>query len=253
MSQNEVRAKKYLGQHFLKDLNIAQDIVNACHTTDTKNILEVGPGMGVLTQYLIQKDMNVRVAEIEYLKLNYPQLHGRIIEGDFLKMNLNEVFGGENFTLIGNFPYNISSQIMFHALDYTEKIPQIVGMFQKEVAERLVAEHGSKIYGILSVLLKVYYDTEYLFTVSENVFNPPPKVKSGVIRLVRKKDIASDFDPQLLKKIVKAGFNQRRKTLRNALKPLGIPPEVAQSPYLDMRAEQLPYTDFIELTRLFSK
>ncbi|MDD4820382.1 MAG: 16S rRNA (adenine(1518)-N(6)/adenine(1519)-N(6))-dimethyltransferase RsmA [Flavobacteriales bacterium] len=257
MSQKEVRAKKYLGQHFLKDLSIAQDIVDACLPTLSNNVLEVGPGMGVLTQYLLQKDMNVRVAEIdtesvEYLKLNFPQLHGRIIEGDFLKMNLCDVFHSEPFTLIGNFPYNISSQIMFHALDYTEKIPQIVGMFQKEVAERLTATHGSKVYGILSVLLKVYYDTEYLFTVDENVFNPPPKVKSGVIRLVRKTDIPNDFDPEMLKKIVKAGFNQRRKTLRNALKPLGIPPLVAQSPYLDMRAEQLPYTSFLELTRLYT-
>jgi 16S rRNA (adenine1518-N6/adenine1519-N6)-dimethyltransferase len=223
-----------------------------CHT------LEVGPGMGVLTQYLIEKKVDVKVAEIdtesvEYLKLNFPALHGRIIEGDFLKMNLDETFAGQEFTLIGNFPYNISSQIMFHALDYYRHIPQIVGMFQKEVAERLTAEHGSKVYGILSVLLKAYYDTEYLFTVPEHVFNPPPKVKSGVIRLVRKKDLVVDWDEAMLKKIVKAGFNQRRKTLRNALRVIGIPTAVQDSPLLDKRAEQLPYTDFIALTRLYTE
>lgn len=253
----QVRAKKHLGQHFLKDLSIARDIAHAAISPYDAHTLEVGPGMGVLTQYLIDKKIDVKVAEIdtesvEYLRLNFPALHGRIIEGDFLKMDLDDVFGGQEFTLIGNFPYNISSQIMFHALDYYQKIPQIVGMFQKEVAERLTAQHGSKVYGILSVLLKTYYDTEYLFTVDEHVFNPPPKVKSGVIRLVRKQDLVVDWDTDMLKKIVKAGFNQRRKTLRNALRPLGIPEAVAQSPYMDMRAEQLPYTDFIQLTRLYT-
>lgn len=254
----QVRAKKHLGQHFLKDLSIARDIAYAMREPYDCHTLEVGPGMGVLTQYLIEKKVDVKVAEIdtesvEYLKLNFPALHGRIIEGDFLKMNLDETFAGQEFTLIGNFPYNISSQIMFHALDYYRHIPQIVGMFQKEVAERLTAEHGSKVYGILSVLLKAYYDTEYLFTVPEHVFNPPPKVKSGVIRLVRKKDLVVDWDEAMLKKIVKAGFNQRRKTLRNALRVIGIPAAVQDSPLLDKRAEQLPYTDFIALTRLYTE
>lgn len=253
----KVKAKKHLGQHFLTDLSIASDIAGTLSCAPTANVLEVGPGMGVLTQFLMKNGHDVKVAEIdaesvEYLRLNFPGLHGRIIEGDFLRMDLRDVFGGQEFSLIGNYPYNISSQIMFKALEYTNIIPVISGMFQKEVAERLTAEHGSKTYGILSVLLKVYYDTEYLFTVPENVFSPPPKVKSGVIRLVRKKDLTVDFDACLLKKIVKAGFNQRRKTLRNALKIVGLPENVASSRFMDLRAEQLPYSDFIELTRLYS-
>lgn len=254
----KVKAKKHLGQHFLTDLSIAADIAATLSHAPTANVLEVGPGMGVLTQFLMKNGHEVRVAEIdsesvEYLRMNFPGLHGRIIEGDFLRMDLRDIFAGQEFSLIGNYPYNISSQIMFKALEYTDIIPVISGMFQKEVAERLTAEHGSKTYGILSVLLKVYYDTEYLFTVPENVFSPPPKVKSGVIRLVRKKEPATGFDVCMLKKIVKAGFNQRRKTLRNALKTLGIPESVASSRFMDLRAEQLPYSDFIELARLYSR
>lgn len=254
----KVRAKKYLGQHFLTDRDIARRIADTVDGAPNGNVLEVGPGMGILTECLLEKGCNVLVAEIDtesvdYLLANFPALSGRVIEGDFLKMDLSALFGGEDFTLIGNFPYNISSQIMFRALEYTSRIHRISGMFQKEVAERLTAPHGSKVYGILSVLLAVYYTSEYLFTVPESVFSPPPKVKSGVIRLDRRQDIPQDFDPETLKKIVKAGFNQRRKTLRNALKPLGIPPQVAASPLLDLRAEQLPYTDFLDLSRLFEK
>ena len=254
----KVRAKKYLGQHFLTDRDIARRIADTVDGAPNGNVLEVGPGMGILTECLLEKGCNVLVAEIDtesvdYLLANFPALSGRVIEGDFLKMDLSALFGGKDFTLIGNFPYNISSQIMFRALEYTSRIHRISGMFQKEVAERLTAPHGSKVYGILSVLLAVYYTPEYLFTVPESVFSPPPKVKSGVIRLDRRQDIPQDFDPETLKKIVKAGFNQRRKTLRNALKPLGIPPHVAASPLLDRRAEQLPYTDFLDLSRLFEK
>lgn len=254
----KVRAKKYLGQHFLTDRDIARRISDTVDGAPNGNVLEVGPGMGILTEYLLEKGCNVLVAEIDtesvdYLQMNFPALSGRVIEGDFLKMDLSALFGGEDFTLIGNFPYNISSQIMFRALEYTSRIHRISGMFQKEVAERLTAPHGSKVYGILSVLLAVYYTSEYLFTVPESVFSPPPKVKSGVIRLDRRRDIPQDFDPEILKKIVKAGFNQRRKTLRNALKPLGIPPQAAASPLLDLRAEQLPYTDFLDLSRLFER
>ncbi len=254
----KVRAKKYLGQHFLTDRDIARRIADTVDGAPNGNVLEVGPGMGILTECLLEKGCNVLVAEIDtesvdYLLANFPALSGRVIEGDFLKMDLSALFGGEDFTLIGNFPYNISSQIMFRALEYTSRIHRISGMFQKEVAERLTAPHGSKVYGILSVLLAVYYTSEYLFTVPESVFSPPPKVKSGVIRLDRRRDIPQDFNPETLKKIVKAGFNQRRKTLRNALKPLGIPPQVAACSLLDLRAEQLPYTDFLDLSRLFEK
>lgn len=254
----KVRAKKHLGQHFLTDRDIARRIADTVDGAPNGNVLEVGPGMGILTECLLEKGCNVLVAEIDtesvdYLLASFPALSGRVIEGDFLKMDLSALFGGEDFTLIGNFPYNISSQIMFRALEYTSRIHRISGMFQKEVAERLTAPHGSKVYGILSVLLAVYYTSEYLFTVPESVFSPPPKVKSGVIRLDRRLDIPQDFDPETLKKIVKAGFNQRRKTLRNALKPLGIPPQVAACSLLDLRAEQLPYTDFLDLSRLFEK
>lgn len=253
----KVKAKKHLGQHFLTDRDIARRIADTVDGAPNRNVLEVGAGMGILTECLLEKGCNVLVAEIdtesvEYLNLNFPALSGRIIAGDFLKMDLSALFGGEDFTLIGNFPYNISSQIMFRALDFTGRIHRISGMFQKEVAERLTAPHGSKVYGILSVLLAVYYRPEYLFTVSETVFSPPPKVKSGVIRLDHRDDVPGDFDPAVLKKIVKAGFNQRRKTLRNAFKTLGAPPAVMQSPLLDKRAEQLPYTDFLDLSRLFT-
>ena len=242
---DKVRAKKALGQHFLTDRTIARRIADTVDGAPNANVLEVGPGMGILTECLLEKGCNVLTAEIDgesvdYLLANFPALSGRIIQADF---------SGEDFTLIGNFPYNISSQIMFRALDHTERIHRICGMFQREVAQRLTAPPGSKVYGILSVLLDVYYRPEYLFTVDETVFSPPPKVKSGVIRLDRRREVPRDFDPQVLRRVVKAAFNQRRKTLRNALKPLGIPEAQAGSTLLDRRAEQLSSADFLELSR----
>ncbi|MCB9201573.1 MAG: 16S rRNA (adenine(1518)-N(6)/adenine(1519)-N(6))-dimethyltransferase RsmA [Flavobacteriales bacterium] len=248
-----VSAKKHLGQHFLTDLNISKKIAESL-ISNTKNILEIGPGMGVLTQFLLESKANVQVCEIdsesvEYLQNNFPQLNGKIIQGDFLKLELEKLFT-EQVSIIGNFPYNISSQILFKALDYKELIPELVGMFQKEVAERVVAEHGNKTYGILSVLLQAYYDAEYLFTVHENVFNPPPKVKSAVIRLTRKEN--TDFiNRKLLFSIVKTAFNQRRKKLSNALKSLTIPKSLESHNFLNLRAEQLSVNDFIELTKIW--
>ena len=202
----KVRAKKHLGQHFLNDLNIAQKIADSLHYQAYKQVLEIGPGMGVLTQFLLQKDSEVFVIEIDtesvvYLKTHFPQLNNQIIEGDFLKIPLNEIFK-EPFAMIGNFPYNISSQILFKAFDYKDMIPEIAGMFQKEVAERIASQPGNKNYGIISVLLQAHYDIEYLFTVNENVFTPPPKVKSGVIRLIRKENQTLDCDEKLFKRVV---------------------------------------------------
>ncbi|MCP4520889.1 MAG: 16S rRNA (adenine(1518)-N(6)/adenine(1519)-N(6))-dimethyltransferase RsmA [Cytophagales bacterium] len=251
----KVKAKKHLGQHFLNDEGIAQDIVDALIPKDKQTkVLEVGPGMGVLTKYLLEKSAyETYVAEIdtesvEYLRVNYPTLSPRIIEGDFLKMNFDNHFE-EEFYVIGNFPYNISSQIYFKVLENKDKIPVCVGMIQKEVAERIASKHGNKTYGILSVLLQAYYDIEYLFTVHEHVFNPPPKVKSAVIRLVRNDRTDLGCDPKLFKRLVKQGFNNRRKTLRNALKPLGLPKEFTDAEeMLNLRAEQLSVDDFISLT-----
>ena len=251
----KVRAKKHLGQHFLNDLNIAQKIAESLQHQAYKQVLEIGPGMGVLTQFLLQKDSEVFVIEIDtesvvYLKTHFPQLNSHIIEGDFLKLPLNEIFK-EPFALIGNFPYNISSQILFKALEHKDIIPEIAGMFQKELAERVASQPGNKNYGIISVLLQAYYDIEYLFTVNENVFTPPPKVKSGVIRLIRKENQTLDCDEKLFKRVVKTAFNQRRKTLRNALKSITLVDEKKAKPYLSLRAEQLSVDDFIQLTQSF--
>ena len=215
-----VKPKKFLGQHFLKDLSIAQDIVNTVDVCPELPILEVGPGMGVLTQFLLTKQRPVKVVELDfesvaYLKENFPSLQSNnIIECDFLKMNLEEVFDGQPFVLTGNYPYNISSQIFFKMLDYKNLIPCCTGMIQKEVAERIAAAPGSKTYGILSVLIQAWYKVEYLFTVHEHVFNPPPKVKSAVIRMTRNDVQTLGCDERLFKQIVKTTFNQRRKTLR---------------------------------------
>ena len=214
-----VRAKKHLGQHFLNDEKIAFNITNLL-SDGAKNVVEIGPGMGVLTQFLVKKDFTTEVVEIDaesvfYLRLNYPQLANKITEGDFLQLNLKEKYP-YRFSLIGNFPYNISSQILFKAFENKDQISEVVGMFQKEVAERIVAKKGKQ-RGILSVLLQAYYDIEYCFTIDEDVFTPPPKVKSGVIKLKRNKLKKLHCDEKLFKQIVKAGFNQRRKTLRNAL------------------------------------
>ncbi len=246
-----VRAKKFLGQHFLKDENIAQNIVDKI-SLQTKNILEIGPGMGVLTKYLLNiPEINLKLVEIdtesvEFLYQKYPQLKGRIIEGDFLK--LDSTFFEEHFTIIGNFPYNISSQILFKTFENRNNIPELVGMFQKEVAERVAAKPGKKDYGILSVLLSAFYDIEYLFTVDEHVFNPPPKVKSAVIRLRRNNTKSLDCGEEAFVKVVKTAFNQRRKTLRNALKPLNKPFDTSCEDLLSKRAEQLSVDDFVRIT-----
>jgi 16S rRNA (adenine1518-N6/adenine1519-N6)-dimethyltransferase len=262
----KVKPKKHLGQHFLKDLSIAQDIAEAItfHNGYT-NLLEVGPGTGVLTDFYMfpkstdwkskMENIQFSVAEIDresvmFLKKKYDSL--KIIEGDILEKDLDELFDS-NFGIVGNFPYNISSQLFFKALEYKDKIQEMVCMLQKEVAQRLCAGPGTKDYGILSIFLQVYYDMEYLFTVQEHVFEPPPKVKSGVIRLKRNKRIKLDCDEVLFKKVVKQAFNMRRKTLRNALKPLGIPADLTLDAILDLRAEQLSIPDFVRLTQYFAK
>ena len=243
-----VRAKKHLGQHFLNDEQIAFDIINLL-SDGAKNVVEIGPGMGVLTQYLVKKDFKTEVVEIDresvfYLRLNYPELE--IHEGDFLHLNLKEQYP-YNFFLIGNFPYNISSQILFKAFENRDQIPEVVGMFQKEVAERIACKKGKK-RGILSVFLQAFYDVEYCFTVDEHVFNPPPKVKSGVIKLVRNSRKELPVDEKKFKRVVKAGYNQRRKTLKNAMKPFELINEIEIIDLLALRAEQLSVDDFIKLT-----
>ena len=252
---SKVRAKKQLGQHFLKDLGIARNIAHSLSLNNYSKLLEVGPGMGVLTQFLIPLDIETFVIEIDkesvsYLKKHYPELDNHLIEGDFLKLPLQEIFK-EPIAIIGNFPYNISSQILFKAIDHKDLIPEIVGMFQKEVAERVVSPPGSKKYGITSVLLKCYYDAEYLFTVDETVFDPPPKVKSAVIRLKRNDRDKLDCDEKKFIQVVKTAFGQRRKTLRNALKSLNLVDENTASQYLSLRAEQLSVEDFMNLTSCF--
>ena len=243
-----VRAKKHLGQHFLNDEQIAFDITNLL-SDGAKNVVEIGPGMGVLTQYLLKKDYKTEVVEIDresvfYLRLNYPDLE--IHEGDFLQLDLKEQYP-YNFSLIGNFPYNISSQILFKAFENRDQIPEVVGMFQKEVAERIACKKGKK-RGILSVFLQAFYDVEYCFTVDEHVFNPPPKVKSGVIKLVRNSREELPVDEKKFKRVVKAGYNQRRKTLKNAMKPFEIINGNKITDLLALRAEQLSVDDFIKLT-----
>ena len=252
---SKVRAKKHLGQHFLKDLGIARDIAHSLSLNNYSKVLEVGPGMGVLTQFLIPLDTETFVIEIDkesvsYLKKYYPELDNHLIEGDFLKLPLQEIFK-EPVAIIGNFPYNISSQILFKAIDHKDLIPEIVGMFQKEVAERVVSPPGSKKYGIISVLLQCYYDIEYLFTVDETVFDPPPKVKSAVIRLRRNVRDKLDCDERKFIQVVKTAFGQRRKTLRNALKSLNLVDKNTGSQYLSLRAEQLSVEDFMNLTSCF--
>jgi len=247
----KVRAKKHLGQHFLNDLNIAQKIADSLQRQAYKQVLEIGPGMGVLTQFLLQKDSEVFVIEIDtesvvYLKTHFPQLNNHIIEGDFLKLPLNEIFK-EPFALIGNFPYNISSQILFKALEHKEIIPEITGMFQKEVAQRICEKEGSKTYGILSVLVQAFYSAEYLFTVPPSVFNPPPKVDSGVLHLARKPDFSLPCSEKLFFSVVKSAFQQRRKTLRNSLKAFKLSDNLKANIIFGKRPEQLSVAAFIEL------
>lgn len=252
-----VKAKKHLGQHFLTDENIAGKIVEGLSFEGYQNVMEVGPGMGVLTKYLLEKDQNIYLAEIdkesiEYLKNNYSKVTEDTFVGDFLKQDF-QFTNGEQIAIIGNFPYNISSQILFQIVDHYELIPEMVGMFQKEVAERTAAVPRTKDYGILTVLIQAYYDTSYLFTVHENVFNPPPKVKSGVIRLTRNPKEGLSGNEVLFKQIVKAGFNQRRKKLSNALKILNIPEALKTHVFMDKRAEELSVADFISFTQLWKE
>ncbi len=254
-----VKPKKVLGQHFLKDLGIAQAIADTVDAQPGIPVLEVGPGMGVLTQFLLKKEREVKVVEIdyesvEYLRKEFPQMENSIVEDDFLKMHLDNVFGGRQFVLTGNYPYNISSQIFFKMLDYKDYIPCCTGMIQKEVAERIASKPGKKAYGIISVLLQAWYDIEYLFTVDEHVFNPPPKVKSAVIRMKRNSVTELGCDEELFKKVVKATFNQRRKTIRNSIKAvLGKQDYDTSAEIFDKRPEQLSVSDFIMLTNMVEK
>lgn len=251
----QVHAKKFLGQHFLTDLTVARKIAE---TIPSGRTIEIGPGMGVLTQYLL-KNPNIQLTAIEidresvaYLKEWYPELH--LIEGDFLKFDLNIIYPEGEFNVIGNYPYNISSQIFFKVLDYKDRIPLCSGMIQKEVAERLASKPGKKAYGILSVLLQAYYDIEYLFTVDEHVFNPPPKVKSAVIRMTRNKRRCLECDEVLFKTVVKTAFNQRRKQMRNSLQQLvGKGNPILEEKIFTMRPEQLSVEEFIELTQLVER
>ncbi len=253
---NKVKPKKALGQHFLTDETIAARIAATLDDYKGMPVLEVGPGMGVLTKYLLDYGHDVTVVEIDeesvdYLNQNFPSLHGRILGDDFLKMDLAKVMGDRQFCVIGNYPYNISAQIFFKVLDYKDLIPCCSGMLQKEVAERLAAAPGSKVYGILSVLLQAWYDIEYLFTVNENVFNPPPKVKSGVIRMKRNDVTQLGCDERLFRTIVKTTFGQRRKTLRNSIRGL-LPPGcvLPDLPVWGQRPEQLSVQEFINLTNV---
>jgi 16S rRNA (adenine1518-N6/adenine1519-N6)-dimethyltransferase len=253
-----VRAKKHLGQHFLTDKNIAAKIVDSLRPEGRFGyVLEVGPGMGVLSDFLLQKTeyetslIDIDTESYDFLKKKYPQLGTRLINADFLELDFKSIFPN-NFAIIGNFPYNISSQILFKVLDNRQQVVEVVGMFQKEVAERCAEKPGSKEYGILSVFLQAYYKVEYLFTVKAGVFNPPPKVLSAVIRLTRNNKQTLDCDEKLFWQIVKAGFNQRRKTLRNAISPLINKEKLTNEPMLDLRAERLSVEDFVKLTNLVS-
>ncbi len=251
----QVRAKKFLGQHFLTDESIAERIARSL-TGRTANLLEIGPGMGMLTKYLVDdaryrfKAIELDTESVDYLHRHYPTLD--VIEGDFLRLDLSKIFDNATFSIIGNFPYNISSQILFRVFEQRGSVPEVVGMFQKEVAERIAAGPGSKTYGILSVLLSAFYNIEYLFIVHENVFNPPPKVKSAVIRLTRNDVAKLDCDEKLFMQVVKTGFNQRRKTLRNALKPLNLSLDNIPDDLLAKRAEQLSVADFTLITNKLS-
>ena len=249
-----VKPKKFLGQHFLRDLGIANDIADTVDACPGLPILEVGPGMGVLTQFLMKKERKVKVVELDfesvaYLKENFPTLEGNIIEDDFLKLKLEDIFEGKSFVLTGNYPYNISSQIFFKMLDYKDLIPCCTGMIQKEVAERIAANPGNKTYGILSVLIQAWYKVEYLFTVHEHVFNPPPKVKSAVIRMTRNETTDLGCNEKLFKLIVKTTFNQRRKTLRNSISSiLDKSHPLSTDPIFNKRPEQLSVAEFVDLT-----
>jgi 16S rRNA (adenine1518-N6/adenine1519-N6)-dimethyltransferase len=257
-----VRAKKHLGQHFLTDESVAKRIADSLTEKGYKHVLEIGPGMGVLTKYLLEKKPKLTVMELDYdsvayLKESFPLEHIKldtstekfsILEGDFLKQDINKVFNNEQFAIIGNFPYNISSQILFKAIENRAHVPEFAGMFQKEVAKRIAEKEGSKVYGILSVLTQAFFDVEYLFTVPPTVFNPPPKVDSGVIRLIRKENYTLPVDEKLFFRVVKMSFNQRRKMLRGSLKSFNLSDSLKEDPIFAMRPEQLSVSEFIKLT-----
>lgn len=250
----KVKAKKHLGQHFLKDEGIAKAIADTLSLKGYDDVLEIGPGMGVLTKYLLEKPVNTYVIEIDsesvtYLDANYPKLKDKIISEDFLKYNINSFFNGKQFAIIGNFPYNISTQIVFKTLEYRDQIPEFSGMFQKEVAERICEKKGTKAYGILSVLVQAFFEADYLFTVDENVFIPPPKVKSGVLRLRRKENYSLPCGEKLFFTVVKTAFQQRRKTLRNSLKTLNLSDALREDEVFNLRPEQLNVQQFIALTQ----
>lgn len=258
-----VKAKKHLGQHFLKDEDIAKQIADTLLQKDYKNVIEIGPGTGVLTKYLLTRDINLVAMDLDsesiiYLNETFPLEHHKLMEGngslkvieaDFLNYNLQSLFGDEQFGITGNFPYNISTQIVFKMLEMRNQIPEFSGMFQKEVAERICAQEGNKTYGILSVLAQAFYDAEYLFTVDPDVFDPPPKVHSGVLRLIRKTDFQLPCDEQLFRRVVKTAFNQRRKTLRNSLKTFTLSDILKEDIIFDQRPEQLSVAQFIALTK----
>ncbi|RIV46513.1 16S rRNA (adenine(1518)-N(6)/adenine(1519)-N(6))-dimethyltransferase RsmA [Flagellimonas pelagia] len=261
--EGAVRAKKHLGQHFLKDENIAKKIADTLSLEGYTNVLEIGPGMGVLTKYLLQRDLDLVAMDLDeesivYLNHSFPLEHQEIlkknnrlnvVEADFLKFDLTELYGEEEFAITGNFPYNISSQIVFKMLEMRNQIPEFSGMFQKEVAQRICEKPGSKTYGILSVLVQAFYDAEYLFTVPPSVFDPPPKVDSGVLRLKRRGNQKLPCDERLFFKVVKTAFNQRRKTIRNSLKTFNLSDNLKEDAIFDQRPEQLGVADFVTLTQ----
>jgi len=258
-SSEPVRAKKHLGQHFLKDQQIASKIADTLSLKGYKHVLEIGPGTGVLTQFLINKPITLEVIDldresIEYLRTTFVEEHKpkalTITEGDFLKNDLAKFFDGDPFAITGNFPYNISTQIVFKMLEYRDRIPEFTGMFQKEVAQRICEKPGTKAYGILSVLVQAFYDTTYAFTVHPQVFEPPPKVQSGVIILRRKENQDIHCSVPLFFRVVKTAFNQRRKTLRNSLKTFELPANITEDTIFDLRPERLGVTEFIRLTQL---
>lgn len=253
--KSPVKAKKHLGQHFLKDLNIAKDITDAISIIEGDTVIEVGPGTGVLTQFLKDSDCKLLLSEIDQESISYlVQILGFIQDdfvGDFLRLDISD-YKENSVIIIGNFPYNISTQIFFKILDDKHIVKESVGMFQKEVAERICSKEGSKVYGIMSVLIQAYYDVEYLFTVNEDVFDPPPKVKSGVIRIKRNDVTDLGVNHKKFVQTVKMAFSTRRKTLRNALKPLNLPKEITDNDMFSKRAEQLSVKQFIELTKIVS-
>lgn len=261
-----VRAKKHLGQHFLRDRDIAERIADTLSMEGYEKVLEIGPGTGVLTSRLLKRDMELVAMELDRESIDYldhgfardhPEIQDRmdrlkVIGADFLSYDLGELFGQEPFAITGNFPYNISTQIVFKMLEYRGQIPEFTGMFQKEVAQRICEGPGSKAYGILSVLVQAHYDAQYLFTVPPTVFDPPPKVDSGVLRLRRREQQGLDCDEKLFRKLVKMAFNQRRKTLRNSLKAMGLSDFIKEDAIFDQRPEQLSVADFVTLTQMIA-